>query len=670
MSSRPPTERHIAQRRVCLAILPVVLLIVSSLLTSCVHAADDAGAVIRKAVAAVSSSVVRIRMIGTGGGADLSVSSRVTTGLAISDDGFVLTSAFGFTSKAAAVFVEDAMGDRVAAKVVATDHVRKLVLLRCDGGKFVRARYSQGRWPAVGATGIAVGKMYPGDQASVSVGIVSAVNRIFGLAVQTDAKISPVNYGGPIIDINGDVMGILVPLSPQDSGDDIDAGVEWYDSGIGFAIPMRDALQTADELRKGEDRVRGVVGVGFSTKNPLATDFKIKKVYPGSPAAKAELQEDDTILEANGATIDRFGVFEAIVKSSYAGDTIRLLINRGNQKLKKDLLLADRVPRATPGYFGLLVGEPVEDKDDNIFGVRSRVVLDSPLAKAGLPETVVIRNWDDTKITSVKELIRLTQTAAAGVSVNLKWVTDVASTDVQESVVEPVKRNNTVVAFPKDAIADIAGTTDSVVWKRSEKTVGDDGGKVWFYAPEETSDIPVGIVVMLSEGDASQEAVLNRWKEVCRLHNLILVVPIAGEKKGLSREDMRFIQMAVAIALAAKDGRKVDPARSVLVASAEQAEVCTGLVLQTRRRQFRAAVFVDSWPQISGASSALLAATSPSSLVLTGNIQSRQRMALMQQAVATLRKSNTWVVQQRISGDDEVSTEERIANWILNLKIR
>ena len=76
------------------------------------------------------------------------------------------------------------------------------------------------------------------SQPNVSVGIVSALDRIWGKAIQTDAKISPNNYGGPLVDIAGRVLGVLVPMSPDGSGEV--AGVEWYDSGIGFAVPLED----------------------------------------------------------------------------------------------------------------------------------------------------------------------------------------------------------------------------------------------------------------------------------------------------------------------------------------------------------------------------------------------------------------------------------------------
>ncbi len=104
---------------------------------------------------------------------------------------------------------------------------------------------------AVGQWTIAVGRTYPGSFPNVSVGILSAINRVWGKAVQTDAKVSPSNYGGPLIDIRGRVIGVLVPLSPQQEGEF--AGAEWYDSGIGFAVPLADiwAASRHDETGHG-----------------------------------------------------------------------------------------------------------------------------------------------------------------------------------------------------------------------------------------------------------------------------------------------------------------------------------------------------------------------------------------------------------------------------------
>ena len=629
--------------------------------------ADDSGEIVRHAVSAVAPSVVRIRMIGSSGAADLAVSSRVTTGVVISENGLVLTSVFGFTGQAAAIFVEDSSGNRVAAKVVATDHVRKLVLLQCEDGAFVTPVSSESHWPDVGASSIAVGRMYPGTEPSVSVGIISAVNRIYGLAVQTDAKISPVNYGGPLIDLDGRVLGILVPLSPNDSGDDIEAGVEWYDSGIGFAIPMVDALKSAEVLKRGQDRVRGVLGIRLSTRNPLASSFEVTAVHPDSPAAREGLKAGDQIIDANGVTIDRFGIFEAIVKRSYAGEGIRLMVKRGDELLNRELIFADQLVRPVRGYLGMIVGDVMQGTDDKVLGVQIRVLPESPLAKAGLPETAVLSAWQGKSLTSLEDLARLSRLAVPGQTVDLTWFVSTDDQAAKTVVVEPVKRPEAVVALPDDIIATVTRSSDSAEWKREEKDFGEDAGKVWFYTPQDVSDIELGIVVLLSDGSTPHEVVLNRWAAVCQLHNLILVVPVNAEKTELTREHRALIQKAT---VTAATDRKLDTDRVVLVTSTEQAEVCTELILQLRRRQFRAAAFVDAWPQISGIPAELLAAASPSSLMLTGNIQSRQRRALQQQAVAELKTSGAWVVEQSVSDEDGASVADRVANWALNLKVR
>ncbi len=103
----------------------------------------------------------------------------------------------------------------------------------------------------VGQWAIAVGRTFESAQPNMAVGILSAVDRIWGKAIQTDAAVSPNNYGGPLVDIRGRVMGILVPLSPDADGGV--AGMEWYDSGIGFAIPMEHIPQVLPRLEKGED---------------------------------------------------------------------------------------------------------------------------------------------------------------------------------------------------------------------------------------------------------------------------------------------------------------------------------------------------------------------------------------------------------------------------------
>src|SRR5262249_25128008 len=150
---------------------------------------------------------------------------------------------------------------RFPAKLVATDRSRMLSLLKIGATDLVPIPMASAQTVRVGHWAIALGRTFDAEQPSVSVGIVSALNRIWGRALQSDAKISPVNYGGPLIDVEGKAIGILVPLSQGEK--DETAGVEWYDSGIGFAIPISDVMASVERLKAGKDLFAGLMGIGL-----------------------------------------------------------------------------------------------------------------------------------------------------------------------------------------------------------------------------------------------------------------------------------------------------------------------------------------------------------------------------------------------------------------------
>src|SRR5262245_46807733 len=214
----------------------------------------------KAAVAKVAPSIVQIE---TSGGADLIGSgasgSQVrkgvgpTTGLVVSADGYIISSAFNFANKPAAVIVSvPGKRERFPARTVATDHTRMLTLIKIEVNGLPVPQAAPKRDLRVGQWALALGRTWAPSDAppSVSVGIISALGRIWGKAVQTDAKVSPVNYGGPLVDVEGRVIGVLVPASPRAEGDA--AGVEWYDSGIGFAVPLEDVNATLARLKEGQ----------------------------------------------------------------------------------------------------------------------------------------------------------------------------------------------------------------------------------------------------------------------------------------------------------------------------------------------------------------------------------------------------------------------------------
>jgi serine protease Do len=633
------------------------------LLSATVIAQDEVGDAVRKAVSAVAPGVVRIRIVGTAGGGDLTVSSQVTTGIVISKRGEVLTSVMGFSGRSSGILVEDSNGNRSAARIVATDHVHKLALLKCETEGVAPPRFAAERWPSVGAWSVAVGKLYPGTQPSSSLGIISATQRVHGLAIQTDAKISPVNYGGPLVSLSGEVFGILVPLSPGDSATEISAGVEWYDSGIGFAIPAVDALAIAERLRVGNDLFRGVMGVAFSTRNPLATDFLVRAVHHGSPADIAGLQKGDQIVTANGLQVNRFGILESIVKKSYAGATLSLTLKRGDDLLEKNVVLTDKLKRLPRGFLGIIAGRTDSNSDGDDQGVPVHTLPDSPAAGAGLAGGVLVTEIDGTKIASASELRKNLIGVKENQQVKLTFAApkDGAVSSVSVAATAwPVD----VPTLPDTFLTTIYGNPSNVEWHRQEDKPAEGGTAVWSYVPKDESFLTAGVVVLLSESTTPAESVLNRWASVAEQHRLLLVVPMNSEKTGLGREDRAGV--ADAIASVAK-ARKFDTRRILLVAEAGQSQLCTQLLLAPRLPLLRAAVYIKSWPQVAGLPTEQLAKKSPSVLMFRDPIQSRQSQALAEQAVLDLKQAGVWTLNPSFPAESEPSVAEQIAAWALLL---
>src|SRR6185295_1841033 len=112
-------------------------------------------------------------------------------------------------------------------------------------------------------------RTFRADRTNVTVGIVSALGRMFGKVIQTDADVSMANYGGPLVDIRGRVLGLVVPMAPHGASEV--AGAEWYDSGIGFAVPLASLADRIERMKKGEDQRPGLLGISMATKSPHST---------------------------------------------------------------------------------------------------------------------------------------------------------------------------------------------------------------------------------------------------------------------------------------------------------------------------------------------------------------------------------------------------------------
>lgn len=295
---------------------------------------------IRDAIATAGESVVQLQIIGGPDRLDgISLASGPATGVILTSDGLVVTSSYRFKPTPASAVAVLSDGSKYAAEMVATDFSRKLVLLQLiDATNLPEAEVAPSDSIRVGQWAIALGKTFHADQPNVSVGILSATNRIYGRAVQTDAAISAANYGGPLIDIRGRVMGIISPLSP--SSENAIAGVEWYDSGIGFAVPLDTWRAALERLREGEDLQLGYLGVGLGEGTPRETPALVDSVVPGGPAAIAGMEPGDVITEIAGKKIKSQVDLKFATKPYYAGDTLSVFYLRDGYEGKAEIELA------------------------------------------------------------------------------------------------------------------------------------------------------------------------------------------------------------------------------------------------------------------------------------------------------------------------------------------
>ncbi len=295
----------------------------------------------RAAVERVAPSVVQIETVG---GLErvgkVLLGTGPTTGLIVDPEGYIVSSAFGFLHRPASILVRLPDGVLKPAELVSTDHSRMIVLLKIEPDRplTVPEIVPAGEM-RVGQWAIAVGRAFDSKQPNMSVGILSARNRIWGKAVQTDAAVSPNNYGGPLIDVRGRVLGVLVPLSPH-SANRL-AGYKWYDSGVAFAVPAEHIFKTLPRFRKG-DLHGGVIGIALKGKNPSIGEPVITACRKDSPAAKAGLKPGDRIVEIDGKKIARTADVKEQLGRRYAGDKVSIVVLRGQQRIEYQVELEVR----------------------------------------------------------------------------------------------------------------------------------------------------------------------------------------------------------------------------------------------------------------------------------------------------------------------------------------
>src|SRR5213593_2278506 len=202
----------------------------------------------------------------------------------------------------------------------------------------------------VGEWAIAIGNPFGLDQ-TVTVGVVSATGRSdVGIAtyenfIQTDASINPGNSGGPLVNLRGEVIGINTAIVATGQG-------------IGFAIPANMAKRIVNQLIDRGKVTRGWLGVAVQPLTPeLAQALGVKqakgavvsRVYPSSPAAAAELRQNDVIATFDGVTVEDYNHLHRLAAEAEVGRTVKLGIVRDKQPRAVELKVTEAPDTPTAG---------------------------------------------------------------------------------------------------------------------------------------------------------------------------------------------------------------------------------------------------------------------------------------------------------------------------------
>ena len=339
---------------------------------------------VRAAANHVLPSVVSVEVIGTSGSKDGEVEQDApTSGVIVDEAGYVLASSLVTARSSATLLVVLPDGSRNVATVIAEDHHRDLVLLKIQTDvpltpiELPQDSTTLANRP-IGSTLISIGRYGPELSPMISIGIFSAKDRLDGIAIQTDARVSPTMYGGPLVDLYGNVLGILIPAVAEGGAE---TSTSWYDSGIAFAIPTDVIAKKIGRLKQGNDIKKGLLGIVPGSRDMNASDTTIAAVRTRSPADQTGIKPGDKVVSLQQINVRRFQEIRQVLGAHDAGETIHMRILRKvdskEQELDFEIVLTDTIPPLTPQRLGVVVSAQTSPNLKSTDEKKTAVIVDA-----------------------------------------------------------------------------------------------------------------------------------------------------------------------------------------------------------------------------------------------------------------------------------------------------
>jgi hypothetical protein len=367
----------------------------------------------------------------------------------------------------------------------------------------------------------------------------------------------------------------LIPASPN--GQDETAGYEWYDSGIGFAIPMEDVLAVLPRLKQGKDLQRGILGIRMKSNDIYSVLPEIGEVTRDTAAARAGLKPGDIITEVDGKSVVRMAQIQHILGTKYEGDKIALKYKRGKEeKSIAEMVLVSQTPQVAHPFLGIL---PL--RDDPKLGVEVRYVYaNSPAEKAGIKEGDRIVKYGNPgdglspflgEKRGRQQLLEWLDTQSPGAEIKLEVAskkggkTEALTLKLDMQPDAQVGREATVPdklpqpATTKKALEPLEavnpGKEAKVEAKKVEtgflkKTTADGEHKYWVYVHEDYDpNVTYAVVLWLHPLNKNKhedgERLSDLWEDFCRDNHIIMVGPLSQNESGWLPSESEFVIAAL-----------------------------------------------------------------------------------------------------------------------------
>ena len=314
--------------------------------------------------------------------------SALGSGFIIEAEGIVVTNNHVIQG-AEDIFVTVNGEKEYEAEIVGADPLSDIAVLKIKSKeKFSPVNFGNSDKARVGDWVIAIGNPF-GLGGTVTSGIISARNRSIGLSryedyIQTDASINSGNSGGPLFDMNGDVIGINTAILGQSGS-----------IGIGFSIPSNSAKKVINQLIEFGETKRGWLGVRIQTVTKEIAEVEnldeprgalVASVADGSPSEKGGIKSGDIILEFDGKRINEMSELPKIVAETEVGSTVNVKVWRNKREVTKKIVLGRL---ETSEDFKPQLKKEEKPKQTRIEGLKIEVrpISEKDIADRKLPQT-------------------------------------------------------------------------------------------------------------------------------------------------------------------------------------------------------------------------------------------------------------------------------------------